>query len=203
MKIFCIGRNYVNHAHEMNASIPEKPLFFMKPDTAILGKKEDVYYPDFTNDIHYECELVVRIHKVGKNISEKFAHKYYEQVGIGLDLTARDLQSKCKENGHPWEIAKAFDNSAPIGTHFLSLENKNIQNINFHLLKNGKIVQKGNSKDMIFSVDKIIAYLSKFFTLKTGDLIFTGTPEGVGSIAIGDRLEAYIEDEKLLDLTIK
>lgn len=203
MKIFCIGRNYVNHAHEMNASIPEKPLFFMKPDTAILGKKEDFYYPDFTNDIHYECELVVRIHKVGKNISEKFAHKYYEQVGIGLDLTARDLQSKCKENGHPWEIAKAFDNSAPIGTHFLSLENKNIQNINFHLLKNGKIVQKGNSKDMIFSVDKIIAYLSKFFTLKTGDLIFTGTPEGVGSIAIGDRLEAYIEDEKLLDLTIK
>lgn len=203
MKIFCIGRNYVNHAKEMNSPLPEEPLFFMKPDTALLVKNEPFYYPDFTKEIHYECELVVKIKKVGKNIDEKFAHEYYDEVGIGIDFTARDLQSKCKDNGHPWEIAKAFDNSAPLSRSFITLEEKDVQNLNFHLTKNGKTVQKGNSKDMIFSVNEIIAYLSQFITLKTGDLIFTGTPEGVGPIAIGDRLEAYIEDKKLLDFKIK
>lgn len=202
MKILCIGRNYVNHAKEMNSPIPEKPIFFLKPDTSLL-KGEEFYFPDFTEEIHYEAELVIKIKKVGKNISEKFAHEYYDEIGFGIDFTARDLQAECKEKGLPWEIAKAFENSAPISHKFISLAGKDVQNINFKLLKNGETVQKGNSKDMLFGVNNLISYLSKFMTLKTGDLIFTGTPEGVGPIKIGDRLEGFIEDEKLLDLEIK
>ncbi|HLW30220.1 MAG TPA: fumarylacetoacetate hydrolase family protein [Brumimicrobium sp.] len=203
MKIICIGRNYANHAKEMNAPLPDVPMFFMKPDTALLPKNNPFYYPNFTKDLHFECELVVKINKLGKNIAEKYAHEYYSEVGIGIDFTARDLQQICKEKGHPWEIAKAFEHSAPLGNKFIPLDNKNIQNINFRLEKNGEVVQEANSKDMIFKVNQIIAYLSKFMTLKIGDLVFTGTPEGVGPVQIGDLLEAYIEDEKLLNLKIK
>ncbi|HTO37753.1 MAG TPA: fumarylacetoacetate hydrolase family protein [Brumimicrobium sp.] len=202
MKIFCIGRNYAEHAKEMNSPLPEVPMFFLKPDTSTLKINEPFYYPDFTKDIHYECELVIKINRVGKNIAEKYAHEYYDEVALGLDLTARDLQQICKDKGHPWEIAKGFENSAPFG-NFISLKGKDVQNLDFHLVKNGEIVQKGNSKDMIFNVNQIIAYLSKFMTLKIGDVIFTGTPEGVGPIAINDHLEGYIGDEKLLDLKIK
>lgn len=203
MKIICIGRNYVNHAKEMNAPLPDVPMFFMKPDTSLLPKKNPFYYPNFTKDLHYECELVIKINKLGKNIAEKYAHEYYDHVGIGIDFTARDLQQICKEKGHPWEIAKAFEHSAPLGNRFIPLEGNKIQDIEFRLDKNGETVQKGNSKDMIFNVDQIIAYLSKFMTLKIGDLIFTGTPEGVGPVQIGDLLEGYIGDEKLLSLKIK
>ena len=203
MKIICIGRNYANHAKEMNSAVPEVPMFFMKPDTALLPKKNPFFYPNFTKDLHFECEIVIKINKLGKNIAEKYAHEYYDHIGLGIDFTARDLQQKCKDKGHPWEIAKAFEHSAPLGDKFIPLEGKDINNINFKLEKNGETVQEGNTKDMIFNVDQLISYVSKFMTLKIGDLIFTGTPEGVGPVQIGDRLTGYIEDEKLLDLKIK
>lgn len=203
MKIICIGKNYKRHVEEMNSDIPEVPLFFMKPNTSLLPKRNPFYYPNFTKDLQYECELVVKINKVGKNISEKFAPDYYDHVGIGIDFTARDIQQKCKENGHPWEIAKSFENSAPVGSKFLPLEGKDIQNINFRLEKNGEVAQQGNSSDMIFSVDEIIAYISQFFTLKIGDLIFTGTPVGVGSVEIDDVLEGYVENDKFLSVKVK
>src|SRR5690554_591189 len=203
MKIICIGRNYADHAKEMNSPLPEVPMFFMKPDTSLLPKKNPFYYPNFTKDLHFECELVIKINRLGKNISKKYAHEYYDHVGIGIDFTARDLQRKCKEKGHPWEIAKGFEHSAPLGFKWIPLEGKNIQDISFKLDKNGETVQQGNSKDMIFSVDEIIAYVSQFMTLKIGDLIFTGTPEGVGPVEIGDLLEAYIDGEKLMNLKIK
>lgn len=203
MKIICIGRNYADHAKELNNELPEEPLFFLKPDTALLKDNEPFYYPDFTKDLHYECEVVVKICKVGKNIQQKFAHKYYEQVSLGIDFTARDLQSKCKEKGLPWEIAKAFEHSAPLSTTFIDKSTLEIGNINFHLDVNGKTVQKGNTGDWIFHIDAIIAYVSRFMTLKTGDLIFTGTPEGVGGTHIGDRLEGYIGTQKMFDFEIK
>lgn len=203
MKIICIGRNYKSHVKEMNSPLPEVPLFFMKPSTSLLPKRNPFYYPNFTKDLHYECELVIKINKVGKNISEKYAHEYYDHVGIGIDFTARDVQQECKEKGHPWEIAKSFENSAPVGEIFVPLEGKNIQDIDFRLEKNGEVVQEGNSKDMIFSVDHIISYLSQFFTLKIGDFIFTGTPVGVGPVKINDVLEAYIGDKKSLTVKIK
>lgn len=203
MKIICIGRNYAKHAKEMNALLPDVPMFFMKPETSLLPKKNPFYYPNFTKDLHFECELVVKINKLGKNISEKYAHEYYDHVGIGIDFTARDLQKVCKEKGHPWEIAKGFEHSAPLGDKWIPLEGKKIQDIDFRLKKNDELVQIGNSQDMIFTVDQIISYVSKFMTLKIGDLIFTGTPEGVGPVAIGDLLEGYIGDEKLLNLKIK
>ncbi len=203
MKIICIGRNYVNHAKEMQAQIPDRPMFFMKPDTALLPRKNPFFYPDFTNDLHYECELVIKINKLGKNIAQKYAGDYYDHVGLGIDFTARDLQAECKKNGQPWEIAKAFENSAPVGPKFLPLEDYNLDNLNFRLEKNGEIVQQGNSKNMIFHVDQLIAYVSQFMTLKIGDFIFTGTPEGVGPVQIGDRLSGFIEDEQLLDIKIK
>ncbi len=203
MKIIAIGRNYINHAKELNNAVPKKPVFFMKPETALLQKNNPFYYPEFSNDIHYEAEIVIKINKIGKYIEEQFAHRYYSEIGIGIDFTARDLQQEQKEKGLPWEIAKAFDYSAPIGT-FVNLSNyKDIQNINFSLDINGKRVQTGNTKDMLFSVDKIIAYVSQFISLKIGDLIFTGTPAGVGRINIGDRLEAAIEGETLLNFEIK
>lgn len=203
MKIICIGRNYADHAKEMNAELPGEPVFFMKPDTALLKNNEPFYYPDFTKDLHYECEVVLKISKVGKNIHEKFAHKYYEQISLGIDFTARDLQSKCKEKGLPWEIAKAFEHSAPLSDKFLSKEEVTIEQLEFRLDLNGKTVQNGNTKDWIFNADTIISYISKFMTLKTGDLIFTGTPAGVGSVSIGDRLEGYIGEEKMFDFEIK
>lgn len=203
MKIICIGRNYANHAKEMNSPIPDVPMFFMKPDTALLPKKNPFFYPSFTNDLHYECEIVVRIKKLGKNISEKYAHEYYDEIGLGIDFTARDLQKKCKENGHPWEIAKAFEHSAPMSDKFLDKDTLNLNDLNFYLYKNDEIVQHGNTKDMIFTIDKLIAYVSQFMTLKIGDLLFTGTPEGVGPIQIGDVLKGKIEDTDMFTLKIK
>lgn len=204
MKIICIGRNYAKHAKELNNPLPKEPVFFFKPDTALLPKKQPFFIPDFSNDIHYEAELVVRINRVGKNIQEKFAYKYYDEIGLGIDFTARDLQQICKEQGLPWEKAKAFDGSAPIGQTFIPInEIKDIKNINFSLLINGDQRQIGNTSDMIFSIDSIIAYISQFVTLKIGDLIFTGTPEGVGPIKIDDHLEGFIEEKKVLDLKIK
>lgn len=202
MKIICIGKNYEKHAREMGGSAPKKPIFFLKPDTALLLKNRPFYYPDFSKEIHYETEIVIKINRVGKHIEEKFAHRYYNEIGLGIDFTARDLQSECKRKGLPWEIAKSFDKSAPLSDKFFD-KNELPENINFHLDINGKTVQKGNTKFMIFSVDKIISYISKFYTLKIGDLIFTGTPEGVGKIKIGDRLKAFLENKCMLDFEIK
>jgi acylpyruvate hydrolase len=200
MKIICIGRNYAKHAKEMKADLPTEPVFFMKPDTALL-KEEQFYFPDFTKDLHHEIELVLKICKAGKHIEEQFAHKYYDEIGLGIDFTARDLQQQCKEKGLPWEKAKAFDNSAPIGK-FINKQNLNLSNINFELKLNGETKQIGTSSDLIFSFDKVISYVSKFVSLKTGDLIFTGTPEGVGPVSIGDKLEGFLNGDSFLKLTI-
>ena len=203
MKVICIGRNYVDHAKEMNAPLPASPVFFMKPDTAIVTRNRPFFYPGFSKEVHYECELVIRICKVGKNINPKFASTYYNEIGIGLDFTARDLQEDCKKKGLPWLIAKGFDNAAPIGKFVNKSTFSNLGDISFHLDLNGKTVQKGNSADMIFSFDHLISYVSGFITLKMGDLIFTGTPAGVGPVQIGDMLEAYIGEEKLLKCSVK
>lgn len=204
MKIICIGRNYAKHAKELNSEVPKEPVFFMKPDSALLPKKAPFYYPNFTNDLHYELEIVVKINKLGKNIAPQFAHTYYDEIGLGIDFTARDIQKKCKEKGLPWEKAKAFDFSAPISRTFINKsEFEDIQNINFHLMKNDEKVQVGNTADMLFSIDQLIVYLSEFMTLKIGDLIFTGTPEGVGPVKIGDKLTGYLEDSKLIEIAIK
>lgn len=203
MKIICIGRNYIDHAKELGNQVPTEPIFFLKPDSAVLPKKQPLFYPEFTNDLHYELELVVRINRLGKHIEEKFAHKYYDQIGIGIDFTARDIQQACKEKGLPWEKAKSFDGSAAIGKKWIAKEDLNQENIQFELKKNGTSVQLGSSKDMIFSFDNIIAYISQFYTLKIGDLIFTGTPAGVGPVAIGDRLEGFLEGEQLINLAIR
>jgi 2-keto-4-pentenoate hydratase/2-oxohepta-3-ene-1,7-dioic acid hydratase in catechol pathway len=202
MKIICIGRNYAEHAKEMKSDVPTEPVFFMKPETALL-KDKDFYYPEFTKDLHHEVEIVLKISKNGKHIAEEFASTYYNEIGIGIDFTARDIQQKCKEKSLPWEKAKAFDNAAPIG-EFVSKENfKDLKNISFQLDINGKPRQVGNTKDLIFSFEKIIAYVSQFITLKTGDLIFTGTPEGVSAVNIGDVLEASIEGKKMFHLNVK
>jgi 2-keto-4-pentenoate hydratase/2-oxohepta-3-ene-1,7-dioic acid hydratase in catechol pathway len=203
MKIICIGRNYLEHAKELGNNIPEEPLFFLKPDSAIQPKGHPFFIPDFSENIHYEIELVLKICKNGKNINEKFAHTYYKEIGLGIDFTARDLQEKCKEFGLPWEIAKGFDGSAQISNAFIKKENLDINNINFHLKVNNNLVQSGNSKDLNFSFDRIISYISKFYTLKTGDLIYTGTPSGVGKVNIGDRLSGYINDIEKLTVDIK
>jgi acylpyruvate hydrolase len=203
MKIICIGRNYIEHAHELNNPVPAEPVFFMKPETALIRAGLPFFYPDFSKDVHFEVELVLHICKLGKHINEKFAHTYYDKIGIGIDFTARDVQSICKQKGLPWEIAKAFDGSAPV-SKFIPKENfADLYDINFSLQKNNEPVQKGNSGMMIFNFEKIIAYVSRFVTLKMGDLIFTGTPAGVGPINIDDNLKAFIEDKKLLDLNIK
>ena len=200
MKIICIGRNYAEHAKEMRAELPTEPVFFMKPDTALL-KDEDFYFPNFTKELHHEIELVLKICKAGKHIEEQFAHKYYNEIGLGIDFTARDIQAKCKEKGLPWEKAKAFDNSAPIGK-FIAIENLQLNNINFELKVNGISKQVGNSCDLIFSFDKIISYVSQFVSLKVGDLIYTGTPEGVGPVAIGDKLEGFLNGESFFKLNV-
>ena len=203
MKIICIGRNYVEHARELNNPLPSAPVFFMKPDTSIVIRNRPFFYPDFSRDIHYETELVIKVNKNGRHIQEKFARTYYDEIGLGIDFTARDLQQKAKEKGLPWEIAKAFDGSAPISKFIPVADLQNRDNIQFHLELNDKVVQKGFSSDMIFSFDHIISYVSRFITLKMGDLIFTGTPEGVGPVTINDRLTGYIEDKKMLDFRVK
>lgn len=203
MKIICIGRNYAEHAKELNNPVPQEPVIFLKPDTALLPKKMPFFYPDFSKDIHYEAELVVKIDKVGKNIAEKFAHTYYSQITMGIDFTARDLQSVYKKEGLPWERAKAFDGSAPVGRFIDKSRFTDINKLSFSLEINGEQRQSGNTSNMLFSVDMIIAYVSQFFTLKIGDLIFTGTPAGVGPIAIGDQMTASIEGQKVLGLKIK
>lgn len=201
MKIICIGRNYAEHAKEMKADLPTEPVFFMKPDTALL-KDEDFYFPEFTKDLHHEIELVIKISKAGKHIEEQFAHKYYEEIGLGIDFTARDIQAKCKEKGLPWEKAKAFDNSAPIGK-FVNKSSLDLKNIQFELKINNESKQVGSINDMIFSFDKVIAYVSQFVSLKVGDLIFTGTPEGVGPVKISDKLEGFVNGESFLKLNVK
>jgi len=203
MKIICIGRNYIDHAKELNNPVPEEPFFFLKPDSAIIERNKPFYYPDFSKEIHYEAEIVLKISRLGKNISEKFAHRYYDEIGIGIDFTARDLQQKCKTNGLPWAIAKAFDGSAPI-SQFVDKNNyADVNNLNFSLDLNEVRVQSGNTKDLIFTFDYLIAYLSIYFTLKIGDLIFTGTPAGVGPVKIGDRLCGSIENVPMLDFYVK
>ena len=204
MRIFAVGRNYVEHIKELNNERPTEPVIFTKPDTAIVKNNAPFYYPDFSKDVHHEVELVLRICKEGKNIEEKFASKYYDAIGVGIDFTARDLQQKLKEKGLPWDIAKGFNGSAPISDKFIPVsEFKDIRNINFKLEVDGQLKQEGNTSLLLFSFDYIIAYLSKFFTLRTGDLIFTGTPKGVSPVAIGNKLSAYIEDEKLLEFEVK
>ncbi|OJV30841.1 MAG: 2-hydroxyhepta-2,4-diene-1,7-dioate isomerase [Bacteroidetes bacterium 37-13] len=201
MKIICIGRNYVDHIHELQNAIPENPVIFMKPNTAILKDNKPFFYPEWSSEIHYETELVLKISKQGKYIQEKFAHKYYQEIGLGIDFTARDLQNNLKAKGLPWEIAKAFDSSAVVG-NFVD-KAKLSSPILFHLLLNGNKVQTGNSSLMLYSFDKIISYISQFFTLQLGDLIYTGTPAGVGKIAIGDKLEGFLEEQKMFECEIK
>jgi len=203
MKIICIGRNYTEHAKELNNPVPKQPVFFMKPDTSLVINGNPVYYPWHSNDVHFEAEVVMKICKKGKHIEKQFAHKYYEEISIGIDFTARDIQANCKKNGLPWEIAKAFDQSAPVGKFINKNAFANMNSMGFSLLINGETKQQGNTVDMIFSFDEIISYISKFITLKEGDLIFTGTPAGVGSISIGDHFEASLEDKRLLDFYIK
>ena len=203
MKIICIGHNYREHAKELNTPIPEEPVFFMKPDSSILLDNKPFYLPDFSNEIHHEVEVLVKINRLGKNIERKYAHRYYNEITVGIDFTARDLQRKCKAEGKPWEISKAFDGSAVIGKFIKLNSNINIHALDFRLHLNGVKVQEGNTSDMIFSIDQIIEYISRFITLKIGDVIYTGTPKGVGTVKINDRLEAYIGDMKLLDLEVK
>lgn len=203
MKIFAIGRNYAEHIKELNNERPEEPVIFSKPDTAILKNNEPFYYPEFSKDIHHEVEILLKIEKEGKNIDQKFAHKYYREIGIGIDFTARDLQQKAKEKGLPWDIAKGFNGSAPISSFIALSEIADLHNLNFSLKVNGEIRQQGNTSMMLFSFNYIIAYLSRFFTLKKGDIIFTGTPKGVAPVKIGDRLEAFIEDKSMLSFEVK
>ncbi len=202
MKIIAIGRNYADHIAELNNERPSEPVIFMKPDTAVLRNNAAFYYPDFSKDIHYEVEVLLKVNREGKFIDEKFAHKYYDEIGIGIDFTARDIQTQCKEKGLPWEKAKGFNGSAPI-SEFLPKADFDLANLDFSLKKNGENVQSGNTSLMLYSFDQIIAYVSQFFTLKKGDIIFSGTPAGVGSTVVGDTLEAYIKDKLLLEVEIK
>lgn len=203
MKIICIGRNYVEHARELNNEVPEKPVFFMKPDSALVIQNRPFFYPDFSNDIHHEIEVVIRIDRLGRSIEEKFAGRYFSEIALGVDFTARDLQAEQKKKGLPWEIAKGFDYSAPVSQFLPVSRFRDIHNLSFRLDLNGRTVQEGDTGLMIFSFEQIIAYVSRFMTLKTGDLIFTGTPAGVGPVQVKDRLEAYLEGEKLMDFPVK
>lgn len=204
MKIICIGRNYVAHARELNNEIPKEPVFFMKPDSALLRNNEPFYIPGWSDEIHYEVELVLKINRLGKCIEKRFAHRYFEEIGLGIDFTARDVQHRLKEKGLPWEKAKAFDNSAALSSVFINTSNLPDKNsIHFKLLINGDTVQEGNSGLMIFNFEEIISHVSQYLTLKIGDLIYTGTPAGVGPVKIGDHLEGYLEGKKLLDFIIK
>jgi 2-keto-4-pentenoate hydratase/2-oxohepta-3-ene-1,7-dioic acid hydratase in catechol pathway len=203
MKIICIGRNYVDHISELNNEKPSDPVIFLKPDTAILLKKQPFFIPDFSNDIHHEVEILVKINRIGKHIEKRFAHKYYDEIGLGIDFTARDLQSKLKEKGLPWEKAKAFDGAAVI-SEFLPKSNfEDVNNINFHLENNGNLVQKGNTSLMLWKIDDLIEYISKYFTLKIGDVIFTGTPAGVAKVNPNDRLTGFVENTKVFSILVK
>ena len=203
MKIFAIGQNYVEHNKELNSKNPTEPVVFMKPDTAVLKNNKPFFIPDFSNELHYETELIVKFNRIGKNIDKRFSHRYFAEIGLGVDFTARDLQRKLKAEGKPWEVCKSFDNSAVIG-NFLAVETiEDIQKIEFHLDLNGKTVQKGSSEDMIFPIIELISYVSRFFTIKIGDILFTGTPVGVGTVAIGDHLEGYIFETKMFDFYVK
>jgi len=203
MKIIAIGRNYAEHIEELKNERPTEPVVFLKPDTALLKDNAPFYYPDFSKEIHHEVEILLKVSKEGKYIEEKFAHKYYDEIGIGIDFTARDLQQKCKEKGLPWEIAKAFNGSAPVSDFVPKAGFADLQDIDFSLKINGHIRQEGNTSLLLFSFDYIVSYVSRFFTLKKGDIIFTGTPKGVGPVAIGDRLEAFIGDAKMLAFEVK
>ena len=203
MKIFAIGQNYVEHNKELNSKNPTEPVVFMKPYTSLLKNNKPFYIPDFTNELHYETELIIKFNRLGKNIDSIFANRYYAEIGLGIDFTARDLQRKLKAEGKPWEISKAFDNSAVIGNFLPVTELGDVQNIQFRLDLNGKTVQNGNSSDMIFQINELVAYVSRFFTIKIGDLLFTGTPVGVGKVEVGDRLEGYIFNNKMFDFLIK
>lgn len=203
MKIICIARNYVEHAKELNNDVPTKPVIFMKPKNAVLLPEKPLYYPEFTDDLQYECEVVVKICKNGKYIQERFAHKYYNEVTVGIDFTARDLQKELKEKGHPWELAKAFDASAAVGDFLPLNEGVDLNDLDFELKKNDETVQSANTKDMIFNINQIIEYVSQFITINIGDLIFTGTPAGVGQVNVYDKLEGYISGQKLLHVDIR
>lgn len=203
MKIIAIGRNYAEHAKELNNPVPGVPVIFMKPETALLKDNKPFYHPDFSEDIHHEIEIVLKISKEGKHISEKFADNYFDEIALGVDFTARDIQSRHKEKGLPWELAKAFDNSAPVSKFLPKSQFADLKNLNFKLDVNGQTRQVGNTSNMLFSFEYIISFVSKYITLKKGDLIFTGTPQGVAKVSIGDRLEGYLEDHKLLDFDVK
>lgn len=203
MKLICIGRNYTKHIEELENEKPTDPVVFLKPDTSILPKKHPFFIPDFSDDVHHEVELLVKISKVGKYIDKKFAHKYYNEIGLGIDFTARDLQGKLKQKGLPWEKAKAFDGAAVIGKWLPKSGFEDVNNINFKLLKNEAVVQQGNTNLMLWKIDELIEYVSKYFTLKIGDIIFTGTPAGVGKVVANDKLIGYIENEEMFSITVK
>ncbi len=203
MKLICIGRNYTEHIKELENEKPEEPVVFLKPDTAILLKKQPFFIPDFSDDVHYEVEVLVKINRVGKHIDKKFAHKYYNEIGLGIDFTARDLQRKLKAKGLPWEKAKSFDGAAVVGNWLPVSEIVNINAFEFSLKKNQNIVQKGNTSHMLWKIDEIIEYVSKYFTLKIGDIIFTGTPAGVGRVIANDKLKGFIEDKEMFSITVK
>ena len=203
MKIICIGRNYEEHAKELNNPVPEEPVFFMKPETSLVLNNRPFFYPDFTSDLHHEVEIVLKISRVGKHIESRFAHRYYDEIGLGVDFTARDVQAKAKAKGLPWEKAKAFDGSAPLSKFIPKSTFTEMDNIDFHLEINGKTVQKGNTRDMIFSFDEVIAHVSRYVTLKIGDLIYTGTPSGVGPVEKGDRLAGFLGEQKMFSFLVK
>lgn len=203
MKIICIGRNYVDHAKELGNKVPEEPMFFLKPDSAVLPARNPFYVPEWTNDVHYEVELIIKISRLGKYIQKKHAHTYFEKVGLGIDFTARDVQKALKDKGHPWEKAKGFDGSAVVSRKFVSKDELDLENLNFSLEKNGEEVQKGSPNQMMFGFDDIISHLSQFMTLKIGDLIFTGTPAGVGPVKDGDQLVGYLNGQRMLKVDIK
>lgn len=203
MKLICIGRNYTEHIEELQNERPTEPVVFIKPDTAILLKKQPFFIPDFSDDVHHEVEVLVKINRVGKHIDKKFAHKYYEEISLGIDFTARDIQQKLKEKGLPWEKAKSFDGAAVIGEWMDKSEISDVDNLNFSLQKNEITVQKGNTSHMLYKIDEIIEYVSKYFTLKIGDIIFTGTPAGVGKVVANDELKGYIEDKEMFSIKVK
>ena len=203
MKIICVGRNYVEHIKELNNEAPKEPVLFLKPDTAILLKKQPFFIPEFSNEVHHEVEILVKINRIGKHIDRKFARKYYDEIGLGIDFTARDLQSKLKEKGLPWEKAKAFDGAAVIGNFLPKSDFKDIDNINFRLEKNDKVQQTGNTSLMLWKIDTLIEYISKYFTLKIGDIIFTGTPSGVAKVNSNDILKGFIEEKELFSIKVK
>ena len=203
MKIICVGRNYAEHIKELNNEQPDDPVIFLKPETAIPLKNEPFFYPDFSSDVHHEVEILVKINRVGKNIEERFAHKYYDEIGVGIDFTARDIQSKLKAKGLPWELAKGFNGSAPISNFVPKADFADLQNLNFKLAVNGETRQQGNTSLMLFKIDYLISFVSKYFLLQQGDILFTGTPKGVGPVQVGDRLTAYVEDQKMLEFDVK